>query len=191
MTERLNRAAADLTEAAAIHDLAVRKLRDQIRGQPGSGLAGGGSRTLASPVETALGLNDSNPGRDHTYRLTADRPAVVLEMIDKLTARIAKDTAILVRLLASEIPHAPTPKDQREVERLNDPAVAGECELTRKHLGCHEPAHTANPTDVGGILTTPKMLSRWVYDFVRTTGREPTASELDRHHRGLKVTVKA
>jgi hypothetical protein len=43
------------------------------------------------------------------------------------------------------------------------------------------PSHTTNPTDVGGILDTPRRCCSPHYDFIRTRERTPTEAE-DKHY---------
>jgi hypothetical protein len=68
----------------------------------------------------------------------------------------------------------------------DDPQLSLEMEeANAKPDGCERcsrldrwaPRHTANPTDVGGILNTAMLVCQGHYDFIRTRGRLPSEEE--------------
>lgn len=187
MTRRLRQAQADLAEVLDLHAGATQRLRDRRRGAPGSSYGGGGSGNLGSPVEGALGLNGGDPTQDHKHTLTGDDAQQRLDAIDRLEKRIAADTATLLRLCKADAPRRPSPRDQRDVERLNDPDP--ECQPCREHANRFEPYRTT--TDVGGIYPTEIPLCRWHADFARTKGRPATRNETERHAQGRTIRLPA
>lgn len=184
MTRRLRQAQTDLTEILDLHPQAVQRLRDRRRGAPGSSYGGGGTGNLGSPVEGALGLNGGDPTQDHKHTLTGDDAQQRLDAIDRLEKRIAADTATLLRLCKADAPRRPSPKDQREVERLNDPDPT--CEHCTQHRSPGKAEIVHRTGDVAGNLDHPMALCRWCYDTVRRTGRLPNRDGIRRHEQDLK-----
>ena len=92
--DKLTRARTDLHAIIGDYDRAVSRLKDQRRGQPGSGFGGSGNRGSSSPVETALGLSGVGGGT-----IIPDTASERLKQVDQLTRRIATDVALLRRLV--------------------------------------------------------------------------------------------
>ena len=180
--DKLRLARTDLATVLDLHDLAVQRLRDQQRGQPGSGLGGGGSRGSSSPVESALGLN--GPGEHGGIR--GDSAAHKLAQVEKLRHQVCRDLRILALMLAAEAPRAATDKQRREVARVNAEPLP-ECWWMRRHTDTFEVALCT--TNLGGLLDDERPIGRWVYDFARRNDRLPTVQECQRHAAGQTVRV--
>lgn len=167
--DKLNLARKDLAQVLDLHDTAVQRLRDQQRGQPGSGLGGGGSRGSSSPVETALGIG--GPGEDGGIR--GDSAAHKLAVVDRLRHNICRDLRILALMLAAEAPKAPSGKQRREVERANTPDDGCQHHAA---AGLYEQAeHTGTVSDT---LTLPMALCGFCYWQVRRKGVLPRGEVL-------------
>lgn len=176
MTDHLDLAARDLATITEHHDTAIRRLNDQLRGQPGSGFGGNGSRGNSSPVETALGIG--GPGDDGTIR--GDQAARKLEAIGKLRHTICRDLHLLAMLVTAEVPRVPTDKERREVEGVN--AEGGErlCEHCTDHRRLGDAQEVHRTSTVNGNLPHAMGLCRWCYDRVREDGKLPNGDRLAR-----------
>lgn len=179
MTRRIDAYRHALTDLTAIeHTIAAAQARLWDARSPLPGAASYDGPTVSGGSSTSPTERHAING-DPTQR---DRDA-----FDKALRHLTTQAAVLRRLVDTWTPHAASSKDRAQVERANDPTP--ECAVTRELIDAHEPAHRTS--DCGGILPAPLPLGRWVYDFVRSTGRRPTVTELTRHHRGQTVRVGA
>ena len=180
-TDTHRRIVDDLTHhhAAQVAE-AIRRLMDARPALPGAGGQGGGGRVKGPHADPTLSL-----------AMKPDRVAREIAQLDDVLRRMSVDAQWLRSFVDRWQPHAPTDRDRRDVEKVNegpDPL----CEHCTPHLpsgSIHvERPLTVNPTTVKGNLPTPMMLGRWCYDVVCDTGELPTRSMME--DRGLNKRVK-
>lgn len=100
---------------------------------------------------------------------------------------ICRNARTLWRIVSVWTPKAPTDKQRREVEQVNDPTP--ECHPCRDHADRHEPARTT--TDIAGTYDQAVPLCRWHADFAVKAGRPASRDETQRHHVGLRIRIAA
>lgn len=163
----------DLTDAIA---RAVAAQRGTVSANPTD--SNGGHTGPTSPVERALfGADCPHPeGECECVPIRPDTAARDLTELDKRLRRLEVDTEWVAQFVRGYGGRAPTAKDLREVAAANH--AEPECELCRDLCARHEPVHRLGRC-------------RWCYEFQRRNGRDASAAELDRHHAGLQVRVKA
>lgn len=154
---------ADNLGAAVARMMAARPGVPGAASYDGPSVSGGGSSL--TPTERAA-----------DQRMRGDRTQADIDQMDRALREIGRYALVLRRIVESWTPHAPTDRDKRDVERANDPTP--ECALCRMHANVHEPVHRSGRC-------------RWCYDFAKRIGRVPAKEELQRHHDGLQVRVKA
>lgn len=165
------------------------RMDDCRTGTPGSGFGGSGSGSGArSPVERALmGAECTCDDGDCTCNaaLTADVGRAALRDLDAMLGKLRPIADQAHRMLGQWAPRSPDAKALRESAAENE--VAAECTYTRNTIDRHEPAHRTS--DLGGLLSAPTPLGRFVYDFARRTGKLPTPAQLTLNRQGRMVRV--
>lgn len=164
---------------------------------------GSDGRTVIARMRDAQGglrakSYEGTPGtvrRDASFLATVrgDQAAADERELDLALTRLARDTNTLVTI----IERYPVPKvprvDRRGLGIVGPTALAcANCAGIEGPAGGprFEPVRSdlAGPTTVGGRLDEPVLLCAWCYGCVRDWGRVPTPAELERHHRGLRVS---
>lgn len=176
-TDTHGRIVDDLTHhnAAQVAE-AIRRLMDARPALPGAA-GGGGGRVKGSHADPTLAL-----------ACKPDPVSREITQLDQVLRRMSVDAQWLRAFTDRWLPHAPTDRDRREVEKVNTETVP-ECWVMRRHTDTFEPALCT--TSLGGLLDEERPVCRWVYDFARRMGRLPGAEECQRHAAGQKVRVVA
>lgn len=169
----------DLTDAAIGFDQAVERLElavnDGLGAQSFDGGRGGGD--TGSVPERLAGKRD--PAADTLTELDT----ALRHLTEKVgfprtrTTLICEDARSVYNIVQMWSPHAPRPKDLREVRTLN---MADGCDhhITVK---IHELA--SHHGTVSGNLSLPMALCDYCYWQVRRKGRLPTAEAMEKRHR--------
>jgi hypothetical protein len=143
-------------------DRTARAVRDGF-GSGGDGGVDGGDRP--DPTGSAA---TSKPPRDEVHdnvKAAAKHLAAAVKELQHFTSRLD--------LL-----------EHRAVAPETEPACA-----TCARAEHWSPVHRSS--DVGGRLPQPRPLCRWCHDFVRNMDRLPTSEEVQAHHEGRRVRLRA
>lgn len=126
-----------------------------------------------------------------TATAMTDQAVLDEEHLDLLLKRLAHNTNIAVTIINRyPVPRRPTATDRADLGLVRSDPGCENCARTEAAAGGPrwEPPRTATPTTVEDRLEEPALLCDWCYQRVRAWGRLPTPAELDRHHRGDRVS---
>lgn len=125
--------------------------------------------------------------------LTPDKAARDLTELDRRLRRIANDADVILAVLGRWTPRATREDERAKLTAINTPnPCCDNCSRVEITPGRRvwEPPLRDKPTNVGGVLSQARVLCRWCYEHVRSTGVVPDLTELRDRHQGNRVTCR-
>lgn len=157
--------------------------------------AQGGMRAQRTDLPRPAGTPMSDPTAANGTARRADVALGHERELDRMLEAVLASSRRIIEILQAYPPaRVPSTTERLRLADGNRKVAVG-CESCSKINGSNgsprfEEIHPklTGPTDVRGRLAKPLLLCRWCYDAVEQWGRLPTNMELERHHRGERVS---